>query len=109
MSADVLTGAGEVMEPIGRAALAASEILSLASTAQKNAALTAAAKAVRDQATQILEANAKDMAAARERNLSAAMLDRLQLDAKRVAGIARAIEEVVGLADPIGTVSAEWE
>ena len=109
MSADVITGAGEVMEPIGRAALAASEVLALASSEQKNAALTAAAKAVRDQSTQILEANAKDMAAARERSLSSAMLDRLQLDAKRVAGIARAIEEVVSLADPIGTVSAEWE
>lgn len=109
MSADVVTGAGEVMEPIGRASLAASEVLSLASTEQKNTALIAAAKAVRDQSAQILEANAKDMAAARERNLSAAMLDRLQLDAKRVASIARAIEEVVSLADPIGTVSAEWE
>ena len=48
------------------------------------------------------------MEAARTRNLSGAMLDRLKLDEKRVEGIARAIDEVVTLPDPIGAVSAEW-
>jgi glutamate-5-semialdehyde dehydrogenase len=97
-----------LMEQIGRAALDASSVLAQATTQQKNDALVAAAKAVRAGIADILAANAKDMEAARARNLSGAMLDRLKLDEKRVEGIARAIDEVVGLPDPIGAVSAEW-
>jgi len=103
----VSTDIGQIMEPIGRAALAASSVLALASTEQKNAALAAAAKAVRAGASDILKANVQDMNAARKRELTSAMLDRLQLDEKRVEGIARAIEEVQGLPDPIGTVASE--
>jgi glutamate-5-semialdehyde dehydrogenase len=99
---------GALMEQIGRAALAASEVLSQASTQQKNAALVAAAKAIRSGAADILAANAKDMEAARARNLSGALLDRLKLDEKRVEGIARAIDDVVALPDPIGAIAAEW-
>jgi glutamate-5-semialdehyde dehydrogenase len=95
------------MEPIGRAAVEAASVLALASTRQKNTALAAAAQAVRDSASDILKANAQDMNAARERELTSAMLDRLQLDEKRVEGIARAIEEVGALPDPIGTVVSE--
>jgi glutamate-5-semialdehyde dehydrogenase len=110
MSADIsLIDVGKIMEPIGRAALEAASVLALASTQQKNAALAAAAKSIRATARDILKANALDMASARERNLSSAMLDRLQLDEKRVEGVARAIEEVLGLPDPIGMVAAEWE
>ena len=105
MSADV----GQVMDQIGRAALDAASVLALASTQRKNDALTAAAKAIRERAGEILQANAQDMSAARERNLSSALLDRLLLDAKRVEGIARAIEEVITLPDPIGSIAAEWE
>ncbi|HEU4623677.1 MAG TPA: glutamate-5-semialdehyde dehydrogenase [Steroidobacteraceae bacterium] len=96
------------MEQLGRKALEASAVLALAPTKQKNDALSAAAKAIRERADDILNANAQDMAAARERDLSSAMLDRLLLDAKRVEGIARAIEEVIALPDPIGSVAAEW-
>jgi glutamate-5-semialdehyde dehydrogenase len=105
MSADV----GQVMDQIGRAALAAASVLALAPTRQKNDALTAAAKAIRERAGEILQANAQDMSAARDRDLSSAMLDRLLLDAKRVEGIARALEEVIALPDPIGSIAAEWE
>ena len=100
---------GQLMERIGRAAIDASTTLSLASTKQKNDALLAAAKAVRERASEILKANSQDMASARERDLSSALLDRLQLDAKRVESIARAIEEVATLPDPIGTVASEWD
>src|ERR1044072_9203278 len=95
------------MEPIGRAAVAAASVLALASTEQKNAALAAAAKAVRDGASDILRANVQDMNAARERELTSALQDRLQLDEKRVEGIARAIDEVQGLQDPVGTIASE--
>jgi glutamate-5-semialdehyde dehydrogenase len=105
MSADV----GPMMEQIGRAALDASAVLALAPTKQKNDALTAAAQAIREQAGEIMRANAQDMASARDRDLSSALLDRLFLDVKRVDGIARAIEEVIALPDPVGSVAAEWE
>src|SRR5262245_52401991 len=103
------TEIGQVMERIGRAAVDAASVLALASTEQKNAALAAAAKSVRETTADILSANAKDTESARERDLSSAMLDRLKLDEKRVEGIARAIEEVRELPDPIGTVAAEWQ
>jgi len=105
MSAEI----GHVMEQIGHAAVEAASVLALATTEQKNAALAAAAKSIRQKSAAILEANAQDMNAARERDLGSAMLDRLKLDEKRVEGIARAIEEVRELPDPVGTVAAEWD
>ncbi len=99
---------GAVMEPIGRAAVAAARILAQADTATKNRALAAAAAAIRQRSAEILEANAKDMTSARERNLTAALLDRLLLDAKRVEAMAKGIDDILQLADPIGTMIAEW-
>jgi glutamate-5-semialdehyde dehydrogenase len=96
------------MRSIGQAALAASDVLSLASTQTKNQALTAAAAAIRAHKADILGANAQDVARARERQLSAALLDRLELNDKRVESMARGLEDIIGLADPIGTVSAHW-
>ena len=100
---------GTLMEQMGRAALDAASVLSQATTQQKNQALVAAAKAVRASASRILAANAQDMELARSHSLGGALLDRLRLDEKRVEGIARAIDEVVALPDPIGEVSAEWD
>jgi len=97
-----------VMEPIGRAALEAARVLAVTDAATKNRALQAAANALRERSEEILAANARDMSAARERGLSNALLDRLLLDAKRVAAMAKGIEEIMSLADPIGTVIAEW-
>jgi len=97
-----------VMEPIGRAALEAARVLAVTDAATKNRALQAAANALRECSEEILAANARDMSAARERGLSNALLDRLLLDAKRVAAMAKGIEEIMSLADPIGTVIAEW-
>jgi glutamate-5-semialdehyde dehydrogenase len=99
---------GSVMEPLGRAAVASAVQLAQASTATKNRALQAMATALRANAVQILAANEIDMRAAKERGLSSAMLDRLFLDANRVDGIAKGIEAIVELADPIGTLLAEW-
>jgi glutamate-5-semialdehyde dehydrogenase len=99
---------GSVMEPLGRAAVASAVQLAQASTTVKNRALQAMATALRANADQILTANAIDMRAAKERGLSDALLDRLFLDANRVDGIAKGIEAIVELADPIGTLLAEW-
>ncbi|MGH8253204.1 MAG: aldehyde dehydrogenase family protein, partial [Steroidobacteraceae bacterium] len=98
----------ELMQQMGRQARAAAAQLALADSATRNRALLAAAAALRAQSAQVIAANAADMSAARTANLSAAMLDRLRLDATRVAAIARALEDIAALADPIGAVSAEW-
>ena len=98
-----------LLAPIGRAAVAAAEVLALATTEQKNAALEAAAEAFRRRRDEILDANAQDLEVARTRGLAAAMIDRLALDPARVEAMARGVEEIARLADPVGTVLAEWE
>jgi glutamate-5-semialdehyde dehydrogenase len=109
MNAHLDSKLGQLMDGLGKAAVAAAEVLALANTERKNTALAVAAAAVRTRRGEILEANERDMSAARAAKLSAALLDRLQLDEKRVEGIARSIEEVVALADPIGTTVADWD
>ena len=99
----------DVMARIGRDARAAARELARATAEQKNAALTAIAAAIREQQTEILAANAQDMAAATSRQLSKSMLDRLLLDADRVEAMAVSIEEIRCLEDPIGQVIAEWD
>jgi glutamate-5-semialdehyde dehydrogenase len=98
----------ERMEQLGRNAVAAASVLAQAGTEAKNAALAAAARAIRAGAARILEANARDMSAARAAALTAALLDRMALDEKRVESMAGGIEDVMALADPIGTTAAEW-
>jgi glutamate-5-semialdehyde dehydrogenase len=109
MNAHLDSKLGELMDGLGKAAVAAAEVLALANTEKKNTALGVAAAAVRTRRGEILAANERDMSAARAAKLSAALLDRLQLDEKRVEGIARSIEEVVALQDPIGTTVADWD
>jgi glutamate-5-semialdehyde dehydrogenase len=72
--------------------------------AVKAAALTRAAQALRDGMAEILAANAKDVDAAVAAGISPAMLDRLKLDAARVASMASAVEVVATLADPVGQI-----
>jgi glutamate-5-semialdehyde dehydrogenase len=98
----------EIMRGLGRGAKAAARALALASSAQKDAALDAMAAAVRAQTSQILAANAEDMAEARTEKATAAFLDRLALDDKRVAAMATGIEVVRDLADPVGKVMEAW-
>ncbi|MCE2841426.1 MAG: glutamate-5-semialdehyde dehydrogenase, partial [Novosphingobium sp.] len=87
---------------LARAGRAAQTQLAQLGSAQRKAALCAAAKALRAQESAILEANARDMAAGAERGLSGAMLDRLRLDPGRLAGIADAVAAVAELPDPVG-------
>lgn len=96
------------MQALGRAARAASPVLASASSEQKDRALRAAAGALRRDSPNILSANARDMQAAEERDISAAMLDRLRLDRPRIEAMARSLEDIASLADPVGRVLAEW-
>ena len=91
---------------LGERARAASETLANASTAAKNAALHAIADAIERDAEALISANADDMARARERGLSAALLDRLELTPARVRGMATGLRSVASQADPVGTLSA---
>ena len=95
-----------LMQQLGAAAVEAAGVLALASTAQKNQALGAAAAAIRARRGAILEANGQDIEAAQ--GLSSALLDRLRLDDSRIGAIARGLEEVAALADPVGSVMASW-
>src|SRR5271167_307875 len=97
-----------LMRGFGEAAKAASRRLAIATLEEKNTALKAAAKALRIATPRILEANAKDVEAAKAAERPAAFVDRLLLDEKRIAGVAKGIEEIAELPDPIGTVLAKW-
>jgi len=97
-----------IMTGIGAGARAASRILAEATTAGKNTALTAAAAAIRDSEGRILAANATDLKAAADRNLGPSFVDRLTLTPDRIDAIAKSLEDIAGLPDPVGRVMAEW-
>jgi len=107
------TAAGDdvarTMADIGRRARAAARTLALASTETKNAALRAMADEVRRGAAEILAANAADVAAMTAGGATAALVDRATLSEARIAAIAAALEEIAGLADPVGRVIDAWE
>src|SRR3954463_10672476 len=87
-----------------RAARDASRVLAALDSATKNAALLAIADALVARTPEILEANARDMEAGRENGLSSALLDRLSLDASRVAAMAKGVTDIAALPDPVGEV-----
>ncbi|GHC60716.1 glutamate-5-semialdehyde dehydrogenase [Neogemmobacter tilapiae] len=98
-----------LMAEMGAKARAAAAELAYASQERKYAALISAAHAVWDRRAEILEANAKDMAAAKARDLTPAMLDRLALNEDRLRGIVDGLRTVAELRDPVGRVLAEWD
>ncbi|MBB6427999.1 glutamate-5-semialdehyde dehydrogenase [Sphingopyxis sp. JAI128] len=108
MNAEALTApplpgdAAALIADMGARARAAAKRLAMTPTADKAAALIAAAAAIRARAAAILAANAEDMAAGQKNGLSGAMLDRLRLDAGRLDAIADAIADVAALPDPSG-------
>jgi glutamate-5-semialdehyde dehydrogenase len=97
-----------LMAELGREARKAAAALARATPAARDAALEGAATLLRQRAGLVLQANAEDVAAAEERGLSAAMLDRLRLDQGRVEAMAAGIEAIRALPDPLGRVLAEW-
>jgi len=99
----------KTMDDMGRAARRAAAELATAGGEQRNAALGAAAAAIRKAASDIIEANRLDMAAAESRGLSSAMLDRLMLDAERIEAMASGMESITALHDPLGRILDEWE
>ena len=105
---ETLESVAEAMAALGRRSREAARELALASSEAKGAALTAAAREMRAQTAAILDANARDLAAVKEGRATAAFLDRLALDRKRVEAMAKGLEEVAALPDPVGSVIARW-
>jgi glutamate-5-semialdehyde dehydrogenase len=99
----------DVMAALGRAARAAAHALSLASTKQKNLAIHNAADRMRAHAADILAANARDMAAAKTKGTAGAFLDRLALDSARVEAMAKGLDDIAALPDPVGRILAKFE
>jgi glutamate-5-semialdehyde dehydrogenase len=97
----------EQMMRLARDAKAASRQLARLSTEQKNSCLLAMASAIEKSAPEIRKANELDMAAGAKAGLSAAMLDRLKLDEKRIAGMAKGLRDVAALPDPVGRILDE--
>ncbi|MGV1753817.1 glutamate-5-semialdehyde dehydrogenase [Agrobacterium sp. CG674] len=98
-----------LMMSIGAQAKAASRPLSIASTDQKNRALLAMASAIEASEAKILDANTKDVAAAEIAGVAASFIDRLKLDASRIAAIAEGILSIAALPNPVGEVIAAWD
>jgi glutamate-5-semialdehyde dehydrogenase len=96
------------MLEIGRRARAAAEVLARTPASTKQAALLSAAAEIRNASAAILRANAEDVAEAKGR-LSAALIDRLALDPKRVEAAAAGVAAIAEFPDPIGEVIAQWQ
>lgn len=97
-----------LMRDVGIAAREAARRLALAPREAKDKALAAAAHAMRRDQAKILEANTKDVTAAQAAGRIASFVDRLVLNPKRVEAIAHGLEDVAALADPVGSILADW-
>jgi len=95
----------EDVRAMGKAARAAASALSVAETGQKDRALLAMADAIDAAESTLLAANQLDMAAAREKGIDAALLDRLELTPARISAMARGLRNVAAQADPVGALS----
>ena len=91
-------------EELGKKAKEAEAVIASASTLAKNNALAAISKALIENKELIIAENAKDIAAAKENGMSEAKQDRLKLDEKRIADMAKGVDELIAMADPIGEI-----
>lgn len=98
----------EQMLKVARDAKRASQILASLSSAVKNELLQQMAQALLNHTEELIEANDKDLAAAREVKLAPAMVERLALDAPRIRGMADGLREVAELPDPVGEITGMW-
>ncbi len=101
-------GLAGIMMAMGAAARDASAAVAKAGPEKRTAALKAMAARIRAAAPALLDANKEDMAAARIKGISGAMLDRLELTPSRIEAMAKGVEDVAALPDPVGDVMATW-
>ena len=98
-----------MMAGLGTDAKAAAQVLVNADTESKNRALQEAAASLRDRTADLIAANYIDMAGGEKNGLSSAMLDRLKLNEDRVNGMARGLEDIADLDDPVGAIMDAWD
>ncbi len=98
----------ETVREIAQAAKKAAKVVSVLGTNKKNEALERVASKLQDQAAAIKEENEKDLAYAREKGLSDAMIDRLTVSDGVIESMAKGLRDVIGLADPVGEVTGMW-
>jgi len=98
-----------MMTEIGVRAKNAAHDLAMATTEAKNKALISAAKYIRNNKQLLLAANAKDMKAAKEKAISTALLDRLLLNDERIESMAKGLEAIAALPDPVGEITGVWD
>ena len=96
------------MLAMGRRARAAARALALAGPETRTRAIEGMAQALRARSEQVLAANAADLEDARSAGMDAAMMDRLALDPARLEGVARALDAIAAIADPVGVETARW-
>ena len=97
-----------LMTDLGAGARRAARVLALATSEQKDAALSAMAESIRAHAAQILAANAEDVAEAKAGGMSSAFVDRLALTQARINAMADGIDVVRAIPDPVGKVTETW-
>ncbi|MCE3233791.1 MAG: glutamate-5-semialdehyde dehydrogenase [Rickettsiaceae bacterium] len=99
----------EQMQNIGKKAKAAAAILANADRKAKDFALLEAAKALRERMSEILAENSKDVAEAKAKGMEKAMVERLTIDEKKVESMAKGLEEIAELNDPVGKEISSWD
>ncbi|MEL0107319.1 MAG: glutamate-5-semialdehyde dehydrogenase [Rhodospirillaceae bacterium] len=98
-----------LMHRLGKNAKSAGQVLSVASSDAKNKALRTCANQLRSATVAIIDANQKDLAWSKGKGLTKAMLDRLMLNDERIEAMAKGLEDIAELADPVGQVMDAWE
>jgi glutamate-5-semialdehyde dehydrogenase len=93
---------------MGKKARRGAQLLAVASTEQKNAALLAMAAQIRSNSAALISENQKDLGAARGKNMKQAFIDRLLLSDARIEAMAKGLEDVAALNDPVGLVLEKW-
>lgn len=98
-----------IIDDLGRRARIAAGALATVDTAALNAALRTLADLLRTKGDALRTANEKDVLAAQDKNLAPALVDRLTLTPARIGAMAKAVEDIAALADPVGTILEEWD
>ncbi|MGD1887933.1 MAG: glutamate-5-semialdehyde dehydrogenase [Cohaesibacteraceae bacterium] len=98
-----------LMQDMGNRARKAARDIAQASTDTKNAALAAIAAGIRARTDDVLAANARDLAGMRQRDVTSAYQERATLNPERVEAIAKAVEDIAALPDPVGDEIARWD
>jgi glutamate-5-semialdehyde dehydrogenase len=99
----------KLMNELGNNSATAGKAIKYATTEQKNNALLNAAKAIRSNKEKILKANSLDITYASAKHIKESLLDRLYLNSETLEGVAKGLEIVAGLPDPVGQVIKSWE